>query len=128
MKNKKNSNENISNNPELAEILGVFIGDGWIQSNKRGLFVAGSPSEDKLHYDNYLAPLFSKYFANVKPRNFPYLGVYGIGIYKKRLIEKAINYGFQIGPKSLIAEIPINVLQSKNNRVLAAVIRGIFPM
>jgi len=113
-------------NSEIAEILGAFIGDGWIESDKNALYITGSPIEDKLYYDEYLAPLFSKHFSKVKPRIFPYWGVYGISLYKKDVIKNAINLGFQTGKKCLVAEIPKNVFSSKDKNVIKSVLRGIF--
>ncbi len=114
------------NSPEIAEIMGAFIGDGWIESDKNAIYITGSPTEDRSYYETYLAPLFSKNFTLVTPKNFKYWGVFGITSYKKEVIEKAINLGFQTGPKALIAEIPKEVLQAKNREVIVALIRGIF--
>ena len=124
--NKKLKEEDLVNNPEVAEILGAFIGDGWIESDKDALYITGSLTEDKDYYDNYLASLFSKYFAPVNPRKFLYWKVYGIATYKKEAINKAINLGFQVGPKSLVAEVPKEFLCSNNKEVINAVLRGIF--
>ncbi|MBU1199419.1 MAG: hypothetical protein KKF46_07055 [Nanoarchaeota archaeon] len=126
MLNQKIKNKDLLNNPKIAEILGAFIGDGWIESDKDALYITGNTTEDKQYYDNHLASLFSKYFAPVKPKKFPYWKVYGIVTYKKEVIKKAISLGFQIGPKSLIAEIPKNILYSNNKDVIKAVLRGIF--
>jgi len=119
-------NKNTPINSEIAEILGAFIGDGWIENDKDGLYITGSPTEDKLYYDNHLAPLFSKYFECVKPKSFPYWRVYGIASYKKEIIDKCVTLGFQAGPKSLVAEIPKKILNCDNKKVMKAVIRGIF--
>ncbi|MAG91513.1 hypothetical protein CMO83_02455 [Candidatus Woesearchaeota archaeon] len=122
---KQKINHNLIN-PEIAEILGAFIGDGWIESNKGALYITGSPSEDKLYYDNHLSVLFSKYFESVEPKNFAYWGVYGISSYKKKVIRKAIDLGFQIGHKSSVAKIPDYIVNSKDMKIIKAVIRGIF--
>lgn len=123
MDNQKNIDEL---NSEIAELLGAFIGDGWIQKNGNSLFITGSPIEDKDYYDNFIAPLFSKHFSEVKPKLFPYWKVYGIGLYRQNIIKKAINCGFQIGHKCLVAKIPNNVFNSSDNKIIIAVIRGIF--
>jgi intein/homing endonuclease len=52
--------------------------------------------------------------------------VYGIVTYKKEIINKATNLGFQIGKKCLIAEIPKHILNHKNKEIIKAVLRGIF--
>lgn len=113
-------------NPGIAEILGAFIGNGWIEKKGTALYITGSPTEDKDYYDYYLAPLFSKHFINVKPKNFSYWGVYGIVTCKKEMINKAINLGFQTGHKCLIAEMPQRILNSNNKDVIKAILRGIF--
>ena len=113
-------------NPEIAELLGNFIGDGWIESSKDALYIAGSQIEDKEHYDTFVAPTFSKYFINVIPRKFSYWQVYGIVSYKKKIVQKAINLGFQVGKKSHIAKIPNWIMESNNNGIILSVIRGIF--
>ncbi|MBU2560893.1 MAG: hypothetical protein KKD17_01250 [Nanoarchaeota archaeon] len=112
-------------NPEIAEILGAFIGDGWIESDKDALYITGSPIEDKLYYDRHLAPLFSRNFIPVKPRNFQYWGVYGIVTYKKEAILKALRFGFKPGYKALKAEIPEEIMLS-TPKPKKAVLRGIF--
>lgn len=113
-------------NPEIAEILGNFIGDGWIESTKDALYIAGSQTEDKEHYDTFVAPTFSKYFTKVSPKNFPYWHVYGIVSYKKKIVQKAIDLGFQVGKKSYIAKIPDWIMDSNNKDIIKSVIRGIF--
>lgn len=113
-------------NPEIAEILGVFIGDGWIESDKNGMYITGNPTEDKDHYDKFLAPLFSKHFTIVKPKEFHYWKVYGFGIYKKDIINKAIELGFPVGKKCLNVKIPFYIFNSKNKKVIKALLRGIF--
>ena len=106
MNNQKTENKDLLTNPEIAEIFGAFIGDGWIESDKDALYITGSPTEDKEYYDKHLGPLFSKHFTLVNPKKFTYWGVYGIVTYKKEVINKAIILGFQVGHKSLVAKIP----------------------
>ncbi|MFH1053318.1 MAG: LAGLIDADG family homing endonuclease [Candidatus Woesearchaeota archaeon] len=113
-------------NYQVAEIIGAFIGDGWIESDIDGLYITGSAIEDKDYYDNFLAPLFSKYFIKVNPKNFPYWKVYGICTYKKRIIKKAISLGFEIGRKAHKVMIPDWIMNSSDTNIKKAVVRGIF--
>ena len=55
-------------NVEIAEILGAFIGDGWIESSLNSIYITGDKIEDKDYYDNFLAPIFSKNFVDIKPK------------------------------------------------------------
>ena len=111
---------------EVAEILGAFIGDGWIESDKNGLYITGSPTEDREYYDSHLSVLFSQNFTTVKPKSFEYWGVYGISTYNKDVISKAMNLGFQTGRKSLVARIPDWVMNSKEEKISKSCIRGVF--
>ncbi|MFA5333820.1 MAG: LAGLIDADG family homing endonuclease [Candidatus Nanoarchaeia archaeon] len=114
------------NKSEVAEILGAFIGDGWIESRKKAAYILGDKTEDKPYYDNYLAPLFLKNFNYVKVKLFEKWKVYGIVIYKRKIIEKLINLNFLIGKKCYTAYIPENFFNLKNKRIYSAIIRGLF--
>ncbi len=92
---------NLLEDPLFVELLGAFIGDGWIEKRGTALYICGSPTEDKWYYDNFLAPLFSKYFSAVKPKSFPYWSVYGLVSYKSAIIKKALSLGFHAGEKGL---------------------------
>jgi hypothetical protein len=111
---------------QLAEFCGAFIGDGWIESRKSVLYIAGDRTEDKEYYDAYLAPLFSKVICHVSPQAFPYWNVYGIRCCKSALIQECINLGLQAGKKAYSAKIPDAIMLSENKDVRIAVLRGIF--
>lgn len=113
-------------NPEIAEILGAFIGDGWIEKRGSAWYICGNPEEDKEYYDDFLAPLFSKHFISVKPRHFTYWGVYGIVTYRTEIIKKALASGFHAGDKARTVTIPDEIMNSENLDVKTAVLRGIF--
>ena len=113
-------------NAQIAEILGAFIGDGWIEKRGTALYITGDSTEDKPYYDFILAPMFSRVFTKVLPRHFPYWQVYGLVTYKQEVILKAKALGFQDGKKVRLAKIPDDILSSGNKKVMAAVLRGIF--
>lgn len=113
-------------NPEIAEIMGAFIGDGWIEKRGSAIYITGDKIEDKEYYDNFLACLFTNNFLYIKPKEFPYWGVYGVSCYKKQVIKKCIELGFQQGKKVFDTKIPESIIQSRDYEVLKAVIRGIF--
>lgn len=112
--------------PLFVELLGAFIGDGWIEKRGTAIYICGSPTEDKWHYDNFLAPVFSKYFTWVQPRLFPYWGVYGICSYQRKVINRALAHGFRAGDKARTVTIPHEVMRSENKEVTKAIIRGVF--
>jgi hypothetical protein len=120
------NNMNQKMNAEIAEILGAFIGDGWIESKANAFYITGDRLEDKDYYDYFLAPLFSKWFCEVKPKEFSYWNVYGINCYKKSIVENCLKLGFQSGLKALSAKIPKEIMNSKDIKIKKAVLRGIF--
>lgn len=109
----------------LSEILGAFIGDGWIESSKKGLYILGDINEDKEYYDKYLSRLFINEFGEVKLKLFKKWNVYGLISYKKEIINKAISLGFQPGKKCYSIKIPEIIMKSKIDYKIS-VIRGIF--
>ncbi len=110
---------------KVAELCGAVIGDGWIQSNERGFFLAGDPNEDREYYDNYIANLVSQILFKVKPRHFPYWSVYGISLYKRDSIKKLLEWGLPKGKKVDSAEIPKWIINS-NKSIIYSFIRGLF--
>ena len=108
-----------------AEILGAFIGDGWIQSNKRAFYILGDRTEDRAYYDNYLGPMFKEVFGEINVKEFQSWKVYGLASYKKVIIEKCLELGFQSGKKALTVKIPDYIMDS-SPEVKIALMRGIF--
>jgi len=109
----------------IAEICGAIIGDGWIQSNEQSFFLAGDLTEDKEYYDNYISKIISKELFPVEPREFPYWNVYGIGIYKREIVKKLLDWGLPKGKKVDTAKIPIWIINS-NEKIIFAFLRGFF--
>ena len=112
--------------PEIAEICGAFIGDGWIESRKTSLYITGDKTEDKPYYDNHLVKLFSKNISKIKPKAFPYWNVYGLALYKRKQIEELLELGLIPGKKNNKVRIPKWIINSKNKKILCSVLRGIF--
>lgn len=109
----------------LSEICGVIIGDGWIQSNEKGLFITGNQTEDKDYYDNYLVPLIRKELKiDLSARYFSYWRTYGVAIYRKELIKIFLKLGMLKGEKASRAFIP-NIFK-KNKKYYIALLRGVF--
>lgn len=115
----------IQDKEKIAELCGAIIGDGWIQSDRRCFFIVGDPLEDKEYYDKYLSNIFKEILIDVKPKEFPYWKVYGIGIYKKEIIKRIVNWGLPTGKKVETAKIP-DWIKKANKKVKISFIRGFF--
>jgi len=118
--------------PELAEVLGVILGDGHLECNKRYksnvvylLNIAGSYSEDFDYYDIYFRKvffdLFNTDFKIYIRRNDELV----INIYSKVIANFFKFLGVHPGNKTAINEIPLIILNS-DNKIKRAFIRGVF--
>lgn len=119
-------------NPELAEVLGIILGDGHLECNKRYksnrvylLNIAGSYSEDFDYYDAYfrkvLFDLFNLNFKIYLRRNDELV----INIYSKAIANFFKFLGVHPGNKTDFNEIPLIILNSKPE-IKRAFIRGVF--
>ncbi len=115
----------IQDKEKIAELCGAIIGDGWIQSNEQCFFIAGDPDEDREYYDLHLTKIFREILIPVKPRDFPYWGVYGIGIYKKEIIKRLLKFDISKGKKVKTAKVPRWIINS-NKRIIKSFLRGFF--
>ena len=114
----------ISVSPEIAEICAAIIGDGWIESSEKSLYIAGHLTEDRPYYDEYLVPLFKRLFVEVKPKEYAYWRVYGLGIHRTKIIKKIIDLGVKKGKKAHIVSFPDWIFFKK--KFMVAALRGIF--
>ena len=114
-------------NEELAEEIGIHLGDGSMNIYKGGYLysVEGHLIDDRQHYVQRIGPLMKKlYNADVRLRERKCAGVYGfqfgskaIGTFKSRVL------GLPLGPK----RSPIVPDQIRSNPDLAAAfLRGYF--
>lgn len=115
----------VQDNEKLAELCGAIIGDGWIQSNERAFFIAGDPQEDKDYYDTHLKKMFKEILVPVSPKEFSYWGVYGISIYKKKIIKKLLDLELPKGHKAKSAKVP-KWIKDSNQNVMKSFLRGFF--
>ncbi len=117
--------------PELAELMGIIVGDGHIDYKKYksttaySIYIAGSCSEDFDYYNNKINPLFLKLF-NVKfsltSRRKDELI---IRIYSKAIATFFRDLGIKTAKKVDDSKIPNIILQS-NDDIKKGFLRGIF--
>ncbi len=115
---------------ELAELIGIHIGDGCLSNNGRykEVALAGDLLEEKSYYDDYVVPLFNKIIAKnilnkeVKAKAYPSTGVYGFFIFNGALFDHYESLGITVGSK-IRTKIPEIFLSKK---LIKHVIRGIF--
>lgn len=113
-------------NEKIAELCGAVMGDGWICGNEKSFFLAGDPSEDRDYYDKHIPKLIKEIFRiSILPKSFPYWKVYGIGIYKKKIIAELLSFGLKKGKKVDVTEIPEWILR-ENKEFFFSFLRGLF--
>ncbi|UCD03956.1 MAG: hypothetical protein JSW73_05470 [Candidatus Woesearchaeota archaeon] len=115
---------------DLAEFIGICIGDGCISVNKRysELSVCGDSIEEREYYDKTVIPLFNKTIGKplldykLSGRDYSKNGVYGFKIFNKAVVDYLRNIGLKPGKKTNI-EIPERLMTES---LIRNVLRGIF--
>ncbi|MBT4539225.1 hypothetical protein HOI26_03450 [Candidatus Woesearchaeota archaeon] len=114
--------------PELAEIFGIHVGDGYLRYHGRTkeLDISGS-YEEKSYYDNHMIPLFNKTFnLKIEGKYFPSRKTYGFVVREPEVIEIFKQFGFPSGKKSTIIKVPDCILYSNSKKIVSAFLRGYF--
>jgi len=116
--------------PQLAEICGIHAGDGYLRNDGEHveLDISGHINEDRLYYDEHVAPLFGNVFGiKLSPREFPARRTYGF-VSGKRMIVKYFHefLGFPYGAKTYTVMAPQVIIQSRDREVYAGFLRGLF--
>lgn len=113
------------NSPELAEFMGVLIGDGFIgkYGNNRIIQITGHKIKDKEYYVNYLIPLIKRIF-HIDPKFYTRDTCIRLTIHSK-VIFNTINkkFDFPIGKKH---DISMHRSLIKTQECKIALIRGLF--
>ena len=116
---------------DMAEILGIHIGDGCISCNNRykEYYLGGDLKEEKDYHDNWVAPLFNKkvmtplYSKLVNYKEHPKVGIYGFHIFDTKIVNFFESLGIKSGSKINI-EIPGYII--KDRKLLKRFLRGLF--
>lgn len=118
-------------NPEICEIVGAFIGDGYLgnygkRKNHYVIGFSGNKTLDEDYLTNHLCKLLKKQFISIRPhiqyRKEEHTIV--LKIYSKELFLFFVNLGFKPGSKSRNVVIPPRIV--RNKKLLLPAIRGIF--
>lgn len=114
--------------PELAEICGIHVGDGYLRGpDKRAELDISGNLEEKGYYDNAIKELFKKVFGvEISCKLFVSRNTYGFVIRDRKIIKFMHDLGFPYGNKSTIIRIPDEILNSQNREILASFLRGYF--
>ncbi len=109
--------------PELAEEIGIHLGDGFFSNKKYEYRLKGNKDEKK-YYDNFVKPLYKKLFnldVNIKE----YETTYGFELYSKGLWNfKSEILSLKSGPKNNI-KVP-QIVKVNDVRILSSFVRGLF--
>lgn len=114
---------------ELAEFIGMHIGDGHLGHRKnKGEYLfqlGGHTIEDKLYYDEFIVPLLQKLFnLRIEPRKLFGGNVYGFRIHSKAFLYfLKNNFDVPVGRNIHSIKIPDMFYQSK--KLIRACLRGI---
>lgn len=111
---------------DLAEEIGIHIGDGTLPNKKYYFSVRGDKNEER-YYTDYVFSLYEKLF-NLKLNKLERQSVCGFEISSKALYQfKNKVIGMPVGDKVKNGiDVPICILQCRNKEMIKAFIRGAF--
>ena len=125
------SSQNPQLNKEICELIGAFIGDGYLGNygkykSQYLLGFSGDKILDEDYFKNYLAPLIKRNFPSSHPKLYYRKdeGTIVLRLYSKEIHAFFIKLGFNNGIKSRIIRIPDKILTNKN--FMNSTVRGIF--
>ena len=116
---------------DMAELLGIHIGDGCISVNNRysEYYLGGDLTQERDYHDQWVSHLFNKkvmiplFKKKVVYKEHPKVGVYGFYIFNKELVEFFIKLGIKAGTKRNV-RVPIEIM--KNQSLSKRFLRGLF--
>lgn len=116
---------------DLAEIIGIHIGDGCISKNERYFeyYIGGDLKEEREYHDKWVSHLFNKKVMlpllnkRVVYKEYPKTGVYGLYIFDKEVFSFFEKLGLPCGTK-INVEVPSQILNNKSLSI--RFLRGLF--
>ncbi len=114
--------------PELAEIIGIYVGDGYLryEGTRKELDISGG-YEEKEYYDGHVIPLVNKTFnTSLTGKFFPSRSTYGFVIRDRSVLKIFKELGFPSGNKSTIIKIPDIIKYSNDKEIIVHFLRGYF--
>lgn len=116
---------------DLAEIIGIHIGDGCISKNSRysEYYLGGDLKEEKDYHNRWVSKLFNKkvmiplYNKKIKYKEHPKVGIYGFHIFDEKIVRFFGDLGIHPGSKFNIG-VPIEI--RKNRMLTLRFLRGLF--
>jgi hypothetical protein len=111
--------------PELAEEIGIHLGDGCL-SKSRNYFSVKTNKKEEDYVINFLFPLYKKLY-NLDLKLMRLESVSGFEIYSKAFCEfKNKSLGIPYGEKVHKIKVPESILKTKDKEIYRAFIRGLF--
>ncbi len=109
---------------ELAEEIGMHIGDGYLSGKKNDYRLKGNKHDEKEYYNTHVRNLYKKLFnLNIKIKEYD--STYGFEVYSKALHEFKSNV-LKL-PKGRKSDIRIpEKIKINNSKILASFLRGLF--
>ena len=116
---------------DLAELMGIHIGDGCISVNDRysEYYLGGDLTQEKEYHDTWVGPLFNKtimiplFNKKVVYKEHPKVGVYGFYIFNKELVGFFNKLGIKSGSK-INVRIPESIMNDE--KLSKRFLRGLY--
>ncbi len=116
-------------NNEIAEFIGMHVGDGTLYKTARGLVweLRGSINEKGYYYNHVVPLLYSIFNLHFQPkfRSGGKNGCFGIQTSKREVYSFLLDFGFKPGKKYYSVAVPDYILNS-NKFIKQSFVRGVF--
>jgi len=110
--------------PQLAEEIGMHVGDGFLSNKKNEFRLKGNKYDEKEYYNNFVGKLYKDLF-NIDVKIKEYESTYGFELCSKSICEfKKQIIKLPSGKKDNIT-IP-KIIKINNTEVLSSLLRGLF--
>ncbi len=116
---------------DLAEILGIHIGDGCISitNSYKEYYLGGDITQERDYHLNWVSELYNKnimiplYNKKVEYKNRPKVGIIGFHVFDGKIVNFFLNLGVESGSK-INVEVPKLIMEKKS--IYKRFLRGLF--
>ncbi len=111
--------------PELAEEIGIHLGDGSLSKKPYYFSVRGDPKEET-YYTGFSLPLYKQLY-NIEPPLLKRSLACGFEVSSKGMREfKNKVLGLTVGVKTYKAKVPECIMETQDKEIMRAFLRGLF--
>jgi hypothetical protein len=111
--------------PELAELLGVYVGDGSMSSSGNGVQITIAAGREEKAWIEHIVTIFEKAFQ-YRPKFHWSVDVYKVTTRINKICGFFREMGFPVGRKAPTVRVPTAIMETNDMAIRKAFLRGYF--